>query len=87
MGKVSCFMFLKDESACGEFKRESKLVPNSGASMYQRYYGSFEAMSLNERKYYGIEERASLLCSGLGILVKLPNKFKKCMYARYILRT
>ena len=26
-------MFLKDESTCGEFKRESKLVPHSGASM------------------------------------------------------
>ena len=35
------------------------------------YYGSFEAMSLNERKYYRE-----------GILIKLPNKVKKCLYVR-----
>ena len=45
----------------------------------ERYYGSFEAMSLKRKK---ILQRANLLCSGLRILVKLRNKVKKSLYVR-----
>ena len=45
----------------------------------ERYYGSFEVMSLKRKK---ILQRANLLCSGLRILVKLPNKVKKSLYVR-----
>ena len=80
MGKfedmASCFLSFKDESGCGEFKGESKLVPlsqcnNDITAHLRRCHLTKENITESDR---------NLFCSGLGILIKLPNKLKNvCM--------